>query len=231
MTVRRSTASRCASGRRADPAECCLGGPHLFLGYVDRRRRCRRLRGGGGDDDWFLTGDLAELHDGRLRITGRIKDIVIRNGLNIPIAEVDGMVASLPGVVQCAGYGVADDVTGERLAMAVRLAPGASLEFDAMVEALAAAGLAKWKIPEEVVFWNEPFPETASGKVQRNQLEELGAGFDRARSRARVLTTRDQRLPADDELVGALDLVDPLGDHLGGQVGLGDAGGHAEEQP
>ena len=74
------------------------------------------------DDDWFLTGDLAELRDGRLKISGRIKDIVIRNGLNIPIAEVDGLVAALPGVVQCAGYGVADDTTGERLAMAVRLA-------------------------------------------------------------------------------------------------------------
>ncbi len=125
MTVRRSTASRCGSGRRADPAECCLGGPHLFLGYVDADDDAGAFDGGGGDDDWFLTGDLAELHDGRLRITGRIKDIVIRNGLNIPIAEVDGMVASLPGIVQCAGYGVADDVTGERLAMAVRLAPGA----------------------------------------------------------------------------------------------------------
>jgi acyl-CoA synthetase (AMP-forming)/AMP-acid ligase II len=166
-------------GSQADPAECCLAGPHLFLGYVDPDDDA-----GAFDDDWFLTGDLAELRGGRLTITGRIKDIVIRNGLNIPIAEVDGMVAALPGVVQCAGYGVADDATGERLAMAVRLTPGATLGFDTMVATLVAAGAAKWKIPEELVYWDEPLPETASGKVQRNLLEERGAG------RTRVLAPR-----------------------------------------
>ena len=162
-------------GSKADPCECCLGGPHLFLGYVDPDDDA-----GAFDGDWFCTGDLAELRDGRLKIVGRIKDIVIRNGLNIPIAEVDGMVATLPGVVQCAGYGVQDPTTGERLAMAVRMRDGASLEFDAMVEGLVAAGLAKWKIPEELVVWDEAFPETASGKVQRNLLEESGAGRPRA---------------------------------------------------
>jgi acyl-CoA synthetase (AMP-forming)/AMP-acid ligase II len=165
-------------GSQADPAECCLGGPHLFLGYVDRDDDA----GAFDDGDWFRTGDLAELRDGRLKITGRIKDIVIRNGLNIPIAEVDGAVAALPGVVQCAGYGIDDPATGERLAMAVRLREGASLEFDAMVDGLVAAGLAKWKIPEELVVWDEPLPETASGKVQRKELEPGGA--DRPRTLA-----------------------------------------------
>jgi acyl-CoA synthetase (AMP-forming)/AMP-acid ligase II len=166
-------------GSTADPAECCIGGPHLFLGYVDRDDDAGAFEREGGDDDWFCTGDLAELRDGRLKIVGRIKDIVIRNGLNVPISEVDGAVAALPGVVQCAGYGVEDPATGERLAMAVRMRDGASLEFDAMVEGLVAAGLAKWKIPEELVVWDDPFPETASGKVQRNQLEERGASRPR----------------------------------------------------
>ncbi len=161
-------------GSRLDPAECCIGGAHLFLGYVDPDDDAAAF-----DDDWFPTGDLAELRDGRLRIVGRIKDIVIRNGMNIPIAEVDGMVGALPGVAQCAGYGVDDAATGERLAIAVRTVAGATLTFDAMVEGLIAAGLAKWKIPEELVLWDEPFPETASGKVQRNQLDELGAGRPR----------------------------------------------------
>jgi acyl-CoA synthetase (AMP-forming)/AMP-acid ligase II len=162
-------------GSQADPAECCIGGAHLFLGYVDRDDDA-----GAFDDEWFRTGDLAELRNGRLKIVGRIKDIVIRNGLNIPINEVDAAVAALPGVAQCAGYGVEDAATGERLAMAVSMRDGASLELDAMVDGLVAAGLAKWKIPEELVLWDEPFPETASGKVQRNQLEERGA--DRPRT-------------------------------------------------
>ena len=161
-------------GSRVDPAECCIAGAHLFLGYVDPDDDAAAF-----DDGWFRTGDLAELRDGRLKISGRIKDIVIRNGLNIPIAEVDGMVGALWGVAQCAGYGVADDTTGERLAMAVRPHPGADLTFDAMVEALIAAGAAKWKIPEELVIWDEAFPETASGKVQRTLLDERGAGRPR----------------------------------------------------
>jgi acyl-CoA synthetase (AMP-forming)/AMP-acid ligase II len=169
-------------GSQADPAECCLGGPHLFLGYVDRDDDARAFER-DGDDDWFRTGDLAELRDGRLKIVGRIKDIVIRNGLNIPISEVDGAVAALPGVVQCAGYGVQDPATGERLAMAVRMRDGASLDFDAMVDALTAAGLAKWKIPEELVVWDDVFPETASGKVQRALLEEGGAARPRTVAR------------------------------------------------
>ncbi len=169
-------------GSRRDPAECCIGGAHLFLGYVDPEDDA-----GAFDDDWFCTGDLADLHDGRLRISGRIKDIVIRNGLKIPISEIDGMVARLPGVEQCAGYGVADDTTGERLAMAVRLRAGAELPFDAMVEGLVAAGAAKWKIPEELVVWDDHLPETASGKVQRTLLEERGEG--RPRSVAARLTS------------------------------------------
>jgi acyl-CoA synthetase (AMP-forming)/AMP-acid ligase II len=176
-------------GSRVDPAECCIGGAHLFLGYVDADDDAGAFDDAGGDDDWFRTGDLAELRDGRLRISGRIKDIVIRNGLNIPIAEVDGLIAALPGVVHSAGYGVTDDATGERLAMAVRLQPGADLPFDAMVDGLVAAGLAKWKIPEELVVWDEPFPETASGKVQRTLLDERGA--DRPRTFAPRLREHD----------------------------------------
>jgi acyl-CoA synthetase (AMP-forming)/AMP-acid ligase II len=169
-------------GSRVDPAECCIGGAHLFLGYVDPEDDANAF-----DDGWFRTGDLAELRDGRLHIFGRIKDIVIRNGLNIPISEVDAMVAALPGVAQCAGYGVSDAATGERLVMAVRMRAGSTLTFGAMVDGLIAAGAAKWKIPEELVVWDEPFPETASGKVQRNLLEERGVD----RPRAVALRLRD----------------------------------------
>ncbi|MDQ1431855.1 MAG: hypothetical protein QOF40_2457 [Actinomycetota bacterium] len=161
-------------GSATDPAECCIGGAHLFLGYVDPDDDAAAF-----DGDWFCTGDLADLRHGRLKVFGRIKDIVIRNGLKIPIAEVDGMVAALPGVAQCAGYGVADPTTGERLAMAIRPAGGATLTFDDLVAGLVAAGAAKWKIPEELVLWDEDFPMTASGKVVRNQLDERAAGRPR----------------------------------------------------
>ena len=111
---------------------------------------------------------------------------MIRNGLNIPISEVDGMVAALPGVAQCAGYGVADD--GDRRAAGDGGAPRSrapTLAFDDDGRrAWWPPGAAKWKIPEELVVWDEPFPETASGKVQRNLLDErAGAGSAPRRGR------------------------------------------------
>jgi acyl-CoA synthetase (AMP-forming)/AMP-acid ligase II len=161
-------------GSSADASECCVRGAHLFLGYVaDEDDRS------AFEDGWFRTGDLADLDGERLRIFGRIKDIVIRNGLKIPISEVEGLASALPGVVQAAGYGVDDEVTGERLALAVRPQPGAAIAFDEVVDGLAAAGIARWKLPEELVVWDEPFPETATGKVVRNQLGARAVGRPR----------------------------------------------------
>jgi len=155
-----------AIGTARDPAECRVRGSHLFLGYVDADDDAVAFT----DDDWFCTGDVADLTDGRLRIYGRIKDIVIRNGMKIPIAEVEGLVGALPGIAQCAGYAVADDATGEHFAIAVRPEPGASVTLSAIVEELAARGLATWKLPEELVLWDQPLPETTTGKVVRAAL-------------------------------------------------------------
>ena len=107
---------------------------------------------------------------------------------------------------QCAGYGVADDTTGERLAMAVRLRAGTELPFDAMVDGLVAAGAAKWKIPEELVVWDELFPETASGKVQRTLLEAPRGGPPAVGGRSPHQRMTNSR--------GVVDLVDAVGDRL-----------------
>jgi acyl-CoA synthetase (AMP-forming)/AMP-acid ligase II len=160
-----------AVGTALDPAECRIRGAHLFLGYVDPEDDA----GAFTDDDWFCTGDVAELVNGRLRIFGRIKDIVIRNGMKVPIAEVEGLAGTLDGVVQCAGYGVPDDDTGEHLALAVRAEPGRSIALGDVVEHLTAHGLPTWKLPEELVVWDDPLPETATGKVVRAALVDGAA--------------------------------------------------------
>ena len=103
-------------GSAGDPAECCIRGPHAFLGYTDADDDAQAF-----DGEWFRTGDVADIADGRVRIVGRIKDIVIRNGLNIPAAEVEEAVARIAGVRECAAYAVADAATGERLAVAMVL--------------------------------------------------------------------------------------------------------------
>lgn len=158
-------------GSDSEPTECCVKGPHTFLGYIDTDDD-----GLAFDGEWFRTGDVAEVVDGRVRIIGRIKDIVIRNGLKIPAAEVEEAVSRIPGVRECAAYAVADATTGERLAMAVVLERDAEMSLSEVARALVVQGLPKYKLPEELVFWDEPLPVNANGKVDRTRLDALSAG-------------------------------------------------------
>jgi acyl-CoA synthetase (AMP-forming)/AMP-acid ligase II len=162
-------------GSVGDPTECCIRGPHAFLGYTDAADDAAAF-----DGDWFRTGDVAEISDGRVRIVGRIKDIVIRNGLKIPTAEVEEVVARIAGVRDAAAYSVADPATGERLAVAMVLDSDVDLTLSDVTGALLAAGLPKYKLPEELVFWDEPLPLNANGKVERNTLDARSAGRPRA---------------------------------------------------
>ncbi|HEX2212766.1 MAG TPA: AMP-binding protein, partial [Mycobacterium sp.] len=166
-------------GSVGDPGECCIKGPHAFLGYTDAEDDA-----GAFDGEWFRTGDVAAVNAGRVRIVGRLKDIVIRNGMKIPAAEVEEAVAAIPGVRECAAYCVADATTGERVAVAMVLDDGVELSLADVAGALVSGGLPKYKLPEELVFWNEPLPLNANGKVLRNTLEARSAG------RPRVLADR-----------------------------------------
>lgn len=166
-------------GSVGDPTECCIKGPHAFLGYTETEDDVDAF-----DGDWFRTGDVAEVSEKRVRIVGRIKDIVIRNGMKIPAAEVEEAVAAIPGVRECAAYSVADATTGERLAVAMVLHDGVELSLADVAGELVAAGMPKYKLPEELVFWDEPLPLNANGKVRRNTLEALSEG------RPRILADR-----------------------------------------
>ncbi|EKF21594.1 AMP-binding enzyme family protein [Mycolicibacterium hassiacum DSM 44199] len=161
-------------GSATEPTECCIRGPHAFLGYTDAADEQHAF-----EDDWFRTGDAADLADGRVRIVGRLRDIVIRNGLKIPAAEVDEAISRIPGVRDCASYPVPDATTGEHLAVAVVADPGTELTLQTVADALTAAGLPKYKLPEELVFWDEPLPVNANGKVERKKLADRAAGRPR----------------------------------------------------
>jgi acyl-CoA synthetase (AMP-forming)/AMP-acid ligase II len=162
-------------GSATEPTECCIRGPHMFLGYTDAAGDAQAF-----DGDWFRTGDVAEISDGRVRIVGRLKDIIIRNGLKIGAIEVEEAIARIAGVRECAAYSVADATTGERLAVAVVLDADVDMSLAKVTDALISAGLPKYKLPEELVFWNEPLPVNANGKVERNKLAALSAGRPRA---------------------------------------------------
>lgn len=162
-------------GSVGDPTECCIRGPHTFLGYTDAAADEQAF-----DGDWFRTGDVAEVTDGRVRVVGRLRDIVIRNGMKIPVAEVEEAVARIAGVRECTAYSVDDAATGERLAVAVVLDAEVEMSLATVADALTSAGLPKYKLPEELVIWDEPLPLNANGKVERNTLHERSEGKPRA---------------------------------------------------
>jgi acyl-CoA synthetase (AMP-forming)/AMP-acid ligase II len=159
---------------RIDPenGELQLRGENLFAGYLDSAHNAEAFTA----DGWLRTGDQADLRAGRLRITGRLKEVVARKGLKISMAEVDELLRGMPQILAATTYGLPDSETGERLAVALHVVPGSDLGLQDVSSWLLAAGLAKWKLPEEIVLWHESFPCTASGKVLRRALADGGAG-------------------------------------------------------
>jgi acyl-CoA synthetase (AMP-forming)/AMP-acid ligase II len=165
-----SPGSQCRLGDEfLEGHELHVRGPNLFQGYLyDEDNE------GAFADGWFATGDLVELRDGRLKVLGRLKDVAARKGLKISLAEVDDAATAIAGVVEASAYAVADDETGERVALAVR-ADGSSPSYEDIVASMLRYGLARGKLPEEIVIWNEPLPRNATGKIVRSRLRE-GAG-------------------------------------------------------
>ena len=123
------------------------------------------------EEDWFDTGDVARLrHDGGIRIVGRTKDIVIRGGENIPVAEIESLLLRHPLVDEVAIIGVPDERLGER-ACAVVSSSSADLNLSDLSDLLEELGTAKQFWPEEFVLMSE-MPRTPSGKVQKFRLRE-----------------------------------------------------------
>ncbi|WP_232425401.1 class I adenylate-forming enzyme family protein [Pseudofrankia inefficax] len=152
-------------GSAEHPTEGLLRGPGVFLGYLDPADDQSAF-----EDGWYRTGDQIEAHQGRLTVVGRLKELVNRNGLKVSLTEIDAALAALPGVVEYASFGMPDPDTGERLAVAVLADEGVTITLDDVIEYLLGQGLAKRKLPEQLVRWDGPLPRTASGKVVRSRL-------------------------------------------------------------
>jgi acyl-CoA synthetase (AMP-forming)/AMP-acid ligase II len=145
--------------------EGLIRGPALFLGYVDDADNRSSFEG-----EWFRSGDLIEVTDGRLTVVGRVKEIVNRSGFKISLNEIDAALLGIDGVEESAGFGLPDPATGERLAVAVVPREGADITLETVVAQLRAEGMATRKLPEQVVIWDGPLPRTVSGKVIRSRL-------------------------------------------------------------
>lgn len=123
------------------------------------------------------SGDLGRMDkDGYVRVTGRLKDIVIRGGMNISVRQVEDLLTAHPGVGDVAVVGMPDEKLGERLCC--YLVPSAgheALTLEEIREHLLGEGLAIQKVPERLEV-SESLPTTATGKIQKHVLRADIAG-------------------------------------------------------
>lgn len=147
--------------------EVWVRGPQMLVGYLHSEESCFDAQG------YFATGDLGRWIDGDyLLITGRLKDVIIRNGENISAREVEDVLAGHPGIAEIAVVGLPDARTGER-ACAVIVATGEAAPDVAELRAmLAERGVARFKAPEQVLVW-DTLPKNDAGKVVKQQIRAM----------------------------------------------------------
>jgi acyl-CoA synthetase (AMP-forming)/AMP-acid ligase II len=158
--------SECASG---EAGELCLYGPQLFRGYADPDLMVHAF-----DDQGFLrTGDLGTvLPSGHVKITGRLKDVVIRNAENISATEIEDVLHGHPKILDVAVIGVPDPKTGERCCAVVALEDGIdTLTLAEIAEHCRSVGLATQKIPERLEIVDE-VPRNPMGKIRKQELRD-----------------------------------------------------------
>lgn len=154
------------------PGELCVRGYNVMRGYYNNEGATKEaiitLAGLYG---WLRTGDQATIDkDGYVRITGRIKDIIIRGGENIAPKEIEDLIRLYPTVSDVYVYSVPSEKYGEEVAAAIKLKIGETTTSTEIIE-FCHGQIAKFKIPQYVKFVTE-FPTTASGKIQKFKLRE-----------------------------------------------------------
>lgn len=147
-------------------------GAQMFLGYYKRPDLSPF-----DADGWFETGDLARLDaEGYIRIDGRTKDVVIRGGENVPVAEIENLLYRHPAVAAAAIVGYPDARLGERCCAFLVLRPGRTFDLAGLRAFMAECQVAKQYWPERVAILDE-LPRTPTGKIQKFLLREQARCF------------------------------------------------------
>ncbi|GAC80184.1 fatty-acyl-CoA synthase [Gordonia malaquae] len=159
---------------RGETGEFCTRGYSVMQGYWNEPEKTADAIDADG---WMRTGDLGVMgDDGYARITGRIKDMVIRGGENIYPREIEEFLYTHPDIVDAQVIGVPDEKYGEELMAWVRVRDGAApLDADAVRE-FATGHISRHKIPRYVHVVEE-FPMTVTGKVRKVEMREKSIEF------------------------------------------------------
>lgn len=151
---------------RIDDGQVMLAGPMLFDGYI----------GNPWDGEWFATADRGEIDkDGRLSILGRLDEVIVSGGVNVPVPAVERALRFVEGVGDVAVVGVDDVEWGSRVVAAIVPADALCLDglrLDLVRDAVSEGGLPRPWAPRQLVLLDE-LPLLPGGKVDRQHLREL----------------------------------------------------------
>ncbi|MBU3057040.1 long-chain-fatty-acid--CoA ligase FadD1 [Pseudomonas indica] len=148
--------------------ELCVKGPQVMKGYWQRQEATDDILTADG---WLKTGDIAVIQDdGYMRIVDRKKDMILVSGFNVYPNELEDVLATLPGVLQCAAIGVPDEKSGEAIKVFVVVKPGESLTKEQVMDHMRA-NVTGYKVPRSVEF-RDSLPTTNVGKILRRELRD-----------------------------------------------------------
>lgn len=147
--------------------EICVKGPQVMAGYWEKPEETANVL----IDGWLRTGDVGFMDErGTITITDRKKDLIIVNGLNVYPNEIESVIASMPGVLECGVVGVNNPRVGE-MVKAVIVKKDPALTRDDVVK-YCRARLTGYKCPRTIVFV-KALPKTAVGKILRRNLRDM----------------------------------------------------------
>jgi fatty-acyl-CoA synthase len=172
--VNPETREECPTGVQG---EICCRGYNVMKGYYKNPEATKRVI---DEEGWLHSGDLAvKTKDGFYKITGRIKDMIIRGGENIYPREIENFLYQLPQIETVEVAGVPSPKYGEQVGAFIRLKEGQSITEEEIRD-FCRGQIARFKIPKYIFFVKE-FPMTASGKIQKYKLSEQSVELCKAK--------------------------------------------------
>ncbi|MFD6221060.1 class I adenylate-forming enzyme family protein [Nocardia asteroides] len=148
-----------------EEGEICIRSPYVMLGYWNDEAATAKAIDG---ERWLRSGDFGTVVDGRLTVSGRRTDLILRGGENVYPTEIENVLTEHPAVAECAVFGVAHPDLGQEVAAVVVAEPGAVDPEE--LRAFVAERLAYFKVPARWRITSDALPRNATGKVTRRDL-------------------------------------------------------------
>ncbi len=161
------TGDECSPGQQG---ELCCRGYNVMKGYYKKPEETKKVI---DSDGWLHSGDLGiKDEDGYFKVTGRIKDMIIRGGENIYPREIEEFLYGMEAIQDIQVAGIPDEKYGEVVGAFIILKEGKTLAEEDVID-FCRGKIARFKIPQ-YVFFVDSYPMTGSGKIQKFKLGEIG---------------------------------------------------------